>query len=139
MDTIHNYKDLQVWQNSYKLVKDISQINSQFPDNKKFGLTLQICRAATSIPSKIVKRCLRKITKDYIRFGFTSIDSSPEVETKLVLAVNLVFIAENITNTLFENTTILQKILHRLRHKLRDNTPNTHSLIPTPYPYVQPS
>ena len=41
-----NYRNLMVWQNSRKLVKQIYDLTGKFPLEEKFGLANQIQRAA---------------------------------------------------------------------------------------------
>ena len=49
-EVLKNYKDLKVWQKSFKLCLEIYRLTSQFPHEEKYGLTSQIKRSAVSIP-----------------------------------------------------------------------------------------
>jgi hypothetical protein len=55
-----NYKELKVWQKSYKLCLEIYRITAKFPKEERYGLTSQIRRSVVSIPSNTcpVKCCL---------------------------------------------------------------------------------
>ena len=48
-----SYRDLEVWQKSMVLAKEVYQVTSGFPKDEKFGLTNQMRRAAVSIPSNL--------------------------------------------------------------------------------------
>jgi four helix bundle protein len=50
-----NYRDLIVWQKSMDLVDQIYALTKDFPHEEIFGLTNQIRRSATSIPSNSLK------------------------------------------------------------------------------------
>jgi four helix bundle protein len=86
---LKNYKDLNVWQKSYKLCLKIYRITAKFP---KYGLTSQIRKSALSIPSNIAEICKRKATVDYIRMLYISYGFVCELETQILLAGDLGFI-----------------------------------------------
>jgi len=46
---LKNYRDLKVWQKSYRLCLDLYRITKKFPKEERYGLTSQIRRAAVSI------------------------------------------------------------------------------------------
>ena len=49
------YKDLRVFQLSYKLAMDIFEITKTFPKEEKFSLTDQIRRSSRSVPANIAE------------------------------------------------------------------------------------
>ena len=74
MKPIRAHKDLDVWQVSMELVKDIYTITKSFPSEEKFGLSLQIRRAAVSIPSNIAEGASRQSGKETIQFLYVALD-----------------------------------------------------------------
>ena len=54
-EMLKNYKELKVWQKSYKLCLEIYTITAKFPKEERYGLTSQIRRSVVSIPSNIQK------------------------------------------------------------------------------------
>ena len=80
-----NYRDLVVWQKGMDLVEEIYKITGFLPNEEKFGLTLQLKRAAVSIPSNIAEGFERNKTKDYIKFLSIAKASRAEVETQLLI------------------------------------------------------
>lgn len=58
---MRNFRDLEVWNLSRGLVKEIYFLMKTMPDEEKFGLTSQIKRSAISIPSNIAEGCAKKI------------------------------------------------------------------------------
>ena len=81
-----HHKDLEAWKLSMDLVIKIYKITKSFPENEKFALTSQICRAAISIPSNLAEGCGRGSDKDTLRFLDIALGSSAELETQLLIA-----------------------------------------------------
>ena len=96
-----DHKDLDVWKKSMDLVTNIYSITKDFPADEKFGIVLQIRRAAVSVPSNIAEGCARYSNKENLHFLDIAAGSLAELETQLIISKNLGFI---------ENDEILQKI-----------------------------
>jgi four helix bundle protein len=47
------FRDLKVYQNAFKLAMDIFEMTKSFPDEEKFGLTIQIRKSSRSVCSSI--------------------------------------------------------------------------------------
>jgi four helix bundle protein len=114
---MHNYKELKVWQNSRKLVKEVYLLTLSIPDQEKFGLTNQIRRSAVSIPSNIAEGAGRGTTKEFSRFINISLGSAYELETQLILASDLQYIDLEKTETIISILQEIQKILYSLSKK----------------------
>ena len=80
---IKSFKDLKVWEKSHSLVLKIYKITGSFPCEEKYGLTSQIRRSVSSIPTNIVEGYKRKTTKDYLHF--LNISETSLEETKYLL------------------------------------------------------
>lgn len=113
-----NYKNLIVWQKSISLVKQIYQLTASFPAEEKFGLVSQMRRAVVSIPSNIAEGQARRTTGDYVRFVSTSEGSLAELETQLIISIELGFCSENETKIIFSLMTEIRKMLNALRRSL---------------------
>ena len=64
---IKNYKELKVWQKSYRLCLKVYRVTKGFPKEELYGLTSQMRRAALSIPCTLAEGYGRKTTPEYIR------------------------------------------------------------------------
>ena len=73
------------------MVKSVYQLTKQFPAEERFGLTAQIRRAAVSAPSNIAEGQARHTTREFIRFVSNAERSMAEVDTQLVIDVELNF------------------------------------------------
>lgn len=71
------------------LVSRVYKISNSFPNDEKFGLTLQIRKAVVSVPSNIAEGWGRSTTKNYIQFLRISRGSLYEIETQLQIALDL--------------------------------------------------
>ncbi len=114
----HNFKELKVWQKARAMVKDIYTITMLFPDTEKYGLISQIRRSAVSIPSNIAEGAGKSSNKDFARFLEISLSSSYELETQLIIAMDLDFIQEAQIHNLLEDLTEIQKMIFGLQSKL---------------------
>lgn len=106
-----NYRNLMVWQNSRKLVKQIYDLTGRFPLEEKFGLANQIQRAAVSIPSNIAEGYGRNSDKEMIRFLSIAKGSLYEVETQLYIAIDLKYLSEKETQPVMEQCNEIGKMI----------------------------
>ncbi|TRZ46035.1 four helix bundle protein [Robertkochia solimangrovi] len=86
------HKDLEVWKLSIQLVVDIYKLLENFPVKEDFCLTQQIRRSVISVPSNIAEGAGRSSTKEMLRFLDISIGSLSELETQLIIAIELKYI-----------------------------------------------
>jgi len=89
METVESYRDLRVWQMGLQLAKDCYIFTRTFPREELFGLTSQIRRAGASIPANIAEGNGRENTRDYIRFLRIAQGSLKELETHLILSLEI--------------------------------------------------
>ncbi|RZK02093.1 MAG: four helix bundle protein, partial [Flavobacterium sp.] len=62
------HQNLEVWKQSFSLVKKLYLLTSKFPMDERFGLTSQIRRACTSIPVNIAEGSARRSDKELQQF-----------------------------------------------------------------------
>jgi four helix bundle protein len=87
-----NYKQLRVWQSGMELIRQVYRLTGNFPKQELFGLSSQIQRAAVSIPANVAEGHTRGSTKDFLRFVTISHGSLAELETMLLVALDLQYI-----------------------------------------------
>ena len=117
-----NYKDLAVWQKGIALAKAIYKLTAKFPAEEKFGLVSQMRRAAVSIPSNIAEGQARHTTGEFIQFISHAEGSTAELETQLILSVELGFTAKKQTFGEFILLDDIRRMLNGLRRKLTANS-----------------
>jgi four helix bundle protein len=77
------------------LVSAIYRVTQDFPKDEIFGLTSQLRRAAVSVPSNIAEGAARHGSREFAQFLNIAIGSISEIETQLLIAVDLVYLAGN--------------------------------------------
>src|SRR5436309_8474636 len=113
-----NYKDLVVWQKGIALAKLTYQLTTKFPSEEKFGLVAQMRRAAVSIPSNIAEGQARHTTGEFIQFISHAEGSLAELDTQIILSLELQFCCDGATDPAFELIGELRRMLNVLRRKL---------------------
>ena len=91
-----SYKDLVVWQKGIALAKIALWDHAAVSFEEKFGLVAQMRRAAVSIPSNIAEGQARHTTGEFIQFISHAEGSLAEVDTQLILSIELHFCSEEI-------------------------------------------
>ncbi|MCF6279706.1 MAG: four helix bundle protein [Flavobacteriaceae bacterium] len=115
---MHRYKELKFWQFSRAFCKDIYAITATFPSDEKFGLISQLRRASVSIASNIAEGASRKSNKDFSRFLMIALGSCYEVETQLLISMDLGFISNEQNNELQEKLTSIMKMMSKFNSTL---------------------
>ena len=116
---ISDYKELIVWQKSRELVGLIYTLSSNLPNSEKYGFISQMQRAVVSIPVNIAEGHSRASRKEFMQFLAIAAGSTAELETLLILAVDLKLISENSAQNAFGLILEIRKMLGALRLKLK--------------------
>ena len=91
---LEDYKDLIVWKRAMELATAAYKVTRKLPREENFALADQIRRSAVSIPSNIAEGYGRGSAKDYARFLSIARGSRYELETQLLLCVELGYVKE---------------------------------------------
>ena len=111
---MHDYKKLNVWQESVVLVKEVYLLTKKFPTEEKFGLVSQLNRAAVSIPSNIAEGAGRNSKGEFRNFLGNASGSLYELETQLIISNSLGYVLETDLKLLLDKINILQKMIYNL-------------------------
>lgn len=104
-----DHKDLDVWKVGIELVLDVYKETKDFPKGEVYGLTSQLRRAATSIPSNIAEGAARHSDKEFVQFLYIALGSLSEVETQVIIAYKLGYLSES--GDLLKKAVSLKKML----------------------------
>ncbi|MGH8310750.1 MAG: four helix bundle protein, partial [Steroidobacteraceae bacterium] len=74
------------------LALSVYAVVRQFPVHERFGLALQLRRAAVSTAANIVEGCARETSADYARFLSIAYGSACEAQYEIDLAVRLGYV-----------------------------------------------
>ena len=116
---METHKDLRVWQQSIEMVTSIYLITKAFPKDELFGLVSQMRRAAVSVPSNIAEGYARGSDKEKLHFLRISSGSMSEIETQLLLSLNLGYVSQEDFDELSEIVTSVWKQLNALISSLK--------------------
>jgi len=127
-----HYKELLVWQRSMLLAKLAYQLTQRFPADERFGLTSLIRRTAVSVPSSIAKGQARHETRDFLQQLSYADGYLAELETQLLLSVELGFCPESDVQAPLKEIDELQRMLTAICRKLVSGSPlaTRHSPLP---------
>ena len=117
-NTTSSYKDLVVWQKAIELAKLIYQLTNNFPSGEKFGLVAQMRRAAVSIPSNVAEGQARHTTGEFVQFVSHAEGSVAELNTQLILSVELRFCSSATSDAAFALIAEIRRMLNALRRRL---------------------
>jgi four helix bundle protein len=125
-DKAKHYKELLVWQKGMSLAKSVYGLTARFPTEERFGLVSQMPRAAISVPSSIAEGQARRGTREFLQFLSHASGSLAELETQLLLSVDMKYCSENEVESVAGLISELQKMIAALRRTLEGSLATSH-------------
>jgi four helix bundle protein len=119
MGEFKSYRDLEVWQQSMRVARQIYLVTMEFPKEEKFGLTSQMRRAAVSIPSNLAEGHARTGASEFLHFISIALGSVAELETQVILSSDLGFIAQEEQTDLLNQLASVGRMLRGLQKSLQ--------------------
>jgi four helix bundle protein len=116
---VKSYRDLIVWERGLDLTCEVYRLTDRFPPGERFGLTIQMRRAATSIVSNIAEGHGRHSRGDFRRFVSFALGSLAELETQIELGIRLGFSDSAGVATVRELTDQVGRMLGAMLTRLR--------------------
>jgi len=118
MGEIQNYQDLIVWQKSMDMVEMVYLLTKKIPKEELYGLTNQLRRAAVSVPSNIAEGHSRKSRAEYLNFLSIAQGSRAEVETQMLIAQRLGYVASDETTPLLSLLNEINRMISTIKRQL---------------------
>ncbi|UVK38693.1 four helix bundle protein [Mesorhizobium sp. AR10] len=116
-----SYKDLIVWQQAMDLAVAVYGATKSWPKEELYGLTSQVRRAASSVPSNIAEGYGREIRGSYQQFLRIAQGSLKELETQLLIAERIGIAPKATAASLLASAESAGKLLRLLIRKLSDD------------------
>ena len=116
---MESWKELEVWRKAHGLVLEIYKLTATFPNDERFRLTDQLCRAAASVAANIVEGQSSQTTKEYIHFLYNARGSLEETRYHLLLAKDLELLDSDVYASLEKEYETVSKMLNGLIQSLR--------------------
>lgn len=100
--SISSYRDLVVWQHSMDVAEMVYEFAALLPNEERFGLMSQMCRASVSMPANIAEGWGRNRT-GYLNLGLSySRGSIHEVESQLLNCIDVGFLSKEDTDPVMD-------------------------------------
>jgi four helix bundle protein len=99
------------------LAKEVYSLTKRFPIEERFGLTIQVRRAAVSVSSNIAEGHTRQ-GREFAHFLSVARGSLAEVESQLLLAVDLGYIQSEQLNLVLELASEIRRMAIALASKI---------------------
>ena len=109
---MRDFKELKVWHKAHALTRNVYHHTKSFPHDERFGLTAQLRRAASSVPSNIAEGCGRSGDRELARFLGIAAGSASESEYQLLLAKDLGYLPPHIHRQLDEQVNEVKRMLN---------------------------
>jgi four helix bundle protein len=113
------YRNLVAWKKGIDLCELIYRVSAALPRQELYGLTGQIRRAALSVPSNIAEGAGRITNGEFLQAVGYARGSLLEIETQLIIATRLGYLASKDSDTVLEITTEVGKLINGLMRSLK--------------------
>jgi four helix bundle protein len=117
---VKHYQDLQAWQKAMELAEICYNITRSFPKEEMFGMTSQIRRSATSVPSNIAEGYGRGNDREFNNFLRIARGSLSELETQLLLSQRVGLISASQGDSVMVVLNELGRVLRGLQKAVRE-------------------
>jgi four helix bundle protein len=109
---MRNFKDLSVWQRSHALTLKNYQYTKTYPKEELFGLTSQMRRSASSIPTNIAEGAGRNSNAEMKHYLIIARGSASELEYQIILSHDLMYLPDNVYIELNTELSEIQKMIY---------------------------
>ena len=115
MSNYQGFRDLIVYQKSYKLAMEIFEITKTYPKEEKYLLIDQIRRSSRSIPSNIAEAWVkRKYPKSFVSKLLDSLAEESETEVWIDMSQDCKYIDDQLHNNLLGRLQEVAKMLNSM-------------------------
>jgi four helix bundle protein len=105
------FENLNVWKFSHKSVLNIYKVTKDFPKEERYGITSQIRRSATSVPTNIAEGRTRIGENEFRQFLNIALGSCGETIYLLLLCKDLGYLKESEYQELRNEYEVISKML----------------------------
>jgi four helix bundle protein len=114
---MHNYKKLIVWQKAVDLAVDVYNTTKKFPEDEKFGMTMQARKSSCSIANNIAEGSRKSSGIEFNRFLEISDGSSAELNTQLIISEKVGYITPVELDSFEVRIDEIQRMISSLKEK----------------------
>ncbi|WP_333474244.1 four helix bundle protein [Zunongwangia sp. HGR-M22] len=110
---------MKIWKEGISIVEITYKLVENFPSIEKFNLSNQLIRCAVSIPSNIAEGTSKTSEKHFANFLETSLGSSFEWETQIIIAFKLGYVSKENFEDLENKIQQLQRMISKFIDNLK--------------------
>jgi len=115
---VKDFRRLKVWEKVHLLTLDIYRVTAHFPREETYGLTSQMRPCSASMGANIAEGCGKQGNNELHRFLYIASGSASELDYHLLLARDLMYLAEidyqRIDKKLVEARRMLTALLQKV-------------------------
>ncbi len=115
---MHKVENLKIWKKAIELAKSTYLLASKLPSEEKYGLVSQIKRCSVSIPSNIAEGAGRNSQKEFKQFLSIANGSAYELQTQLILVMELNLIKKEKVKPVIDVCVEIQKMNYSFQKTL---------------------
>ena len=115
---MHKVENLKIWKKAIELAKSIYLLAAELPPEEKYGLVSQIKRCSVSIPSNIAEGAGRNSQKEFKHFLSIANGSAYELQTQLILLIELNLIKKEKVKPVIDVCVEIQKMNYSFQKTL---------------------
>jgi four helix bundle protein len=116
------FREMKVWQRGMEIAKHVYPIAKALPVEERFALADQLTRAAVSIPTNIAEGSRRRHPTDFAHFLNISEASSAELDSLLILTVELGYQTTKVIEPLAKMIDEFQRMIVAFRKTVEKQT-----------------
>jgi four helix bundle protein len=128
---VTDFKKLKVWQKAHVMALDAHRLAGQIRGSKHVSLRSQIIRSAMSVPTNIVEGCGQQSAREYSRFLRIALNSTSELEYRLLAARDLAAVRGSEPLTLISQVIEVRKMLYGLLRYLASRSEDGSGVQPS--------
>ncbi|MEB3281243.1 MAG: four helix bundle protein [Lyngbya sp.] len=115
-----SYKEQFIWKKAINLAVRCYKLTEYFPKSEIYGITSQIRKSSVSIASNIAEGYGRKGKGEYIHFLHIALGSARELDTQLVIALEVELCKKEYINSVINDVDEMQRLLVSSINKLKN-------------------
>jgi len=115
---MQDFRNLEVWRKAHTLVLDVYRLTENFPRSEMFGLSSQIRRSASSIPTNLAEGCGRT-QPEFGRLVQIAFGSACELEYQLLPTRDLGFLTPDSYQSACANVIEVKRMLSSLIKRIQ--------------------
>jgi four helix bundle protein len=115
---MRDFTKLDIWKRSHQLTLNVYTITKTFPKDELFGLSSQMRKSSSSMPTNIAEGCGRNSSPQLTQFINIAAGSSSELQYQLILSKDLNYISEITFKELHDETIAIRKMMFSYVEKL---------------------